>query len=152
MKLKTISLLLTIGITLLSCKDTIKKEPAQLNLEMFSPSKLDDYGNMVFLENTKCKTAPIALEKGSYNLELTGYSLPKEPIKGENAHILIKANNIEIANFNLSNDSTKSENKFTITYDKDTNVSFEIIYDNDLFDNGLDRNALIQKINLKKIL
>lgn len=139
----TLALLLAVG-----CKDNDKV--VELNLAMFSPSKLDNYGNMIFVENTNCKSTPILLEKGTYELTLNGYSLPQEPIKGENAHIIIKANNIEIANFNLSNDTLKSYNKFNVTYYKDQNVFFEIIYDNDVFDNGLDRNAFIQKIKLAK--
>ena len=120
------------------------------NLNMFSPINLDGNGNLMLFENANLKTGFITLEKGKYELIINGNSLPEKPIKGENAHFKVKLNGEEIGNFNLSENKSNAKNIISFTYSNNEKVRFQLIYDNDVFENGMDRNAVIYSIELKK--
>jgi hypothetical protein len=122
-----------------------------LMLDMFNESSFDGNGSMVLFENATKKTGSIMMEKGNYQLEISGYSLPDKPIKNENAHIVVKRNNTEIANFNLSENPKSGGKSFSFNVNNDESSVFAIIFDNDIFDNGKDRNAIITSIKVKKM-
>lgn len=121
-----------------------------LNLNMFTPINLDGNGHLMLFENANLKTDFIPLEKGNYELIINGNSLPEKPINGENAHFKIKLNGNEIASFNLSEDKNNKIKTIPFTYSNNEKVRFQLIYDNDIFENGKDRNAVIYSIELKK--
>lgn len=121
-----------------------------LNLDMFNDATFDANGYMVLFENSTKATNTIILEKGDYNLTVIGFSLPEKPINNENAHIIIKRNGTEIANFNLSEKPKLEKNVFSFSVKDDGSSVFQIIFDNDAFDNGMDRNAIIKSIKLEK--
>lgn len=121
-----------------------------LNLDMFNESTFDGNGSMVLFENATKKTDGIVLEKGHYELEVGGYSLPAKPIKNENAHIIIKMNNLEVANFSLSENPKSGTKTFSFNVSNEEVAVFKIIFDNDTFYNGMDRNAIITSIKIKK--
>ena len=120
-----------------------------LTLEMFSPINLNEKGNLVLYENANLKTEPINLENGNYELIINANSLPENPVNGENAHFKIKINNNEIANYYLS--ENKQSKKIVFSSKNNENNTFELIYDNDVFENGKDRNAVIYSISIKKL-
>jgi hypothetical protein len=122
----------------------------KLNLDMFNEATFDANGYMVLFENSTKATNTIILEKGDYNLTVIGFSLPEKPIKNENAHLIIKRNGTEIANFNLSEKPKLEKNVFSFSVKDDGSSVFQIIFDNDVFDNGMDRNAIIKSIKLEK--
>lgn len=128
----------------------IKVDTNDFNLSMFTPSNLDSQGNLMLLENSNLKTDFIPLEKGDYEMIINANSLPENPIKGENAHFKIKLNGIEIGNYYVSEKSGTPEKIFPFNYNKNEKVRFQLIYDNDLFMDGKDRNAIIHSIKLKK--
>lgn len=121
----------------------------KLSKEIFRTANFDDNGNMVFYENTNYKSRRIALEKGNYELVIKGNSFPQKPINNENAHIIVKLNGNEIANFYLSEDSNKQEQRISFANQADSG-SFQIIYDNDILEKGQDRNAVIYSIEAVK--
>ena len=122
-----------------------------LKLDMFNESSFDGNGSMVLFENATKKTGRILLEKGNYQLEIDGYSLPEKPIKNENAHIIIKRDDSEIANFNLSENPITAGKRFTFNVSNEQSSVFSIIFDNDIFYNGLDRNGIVTSIKIKKM-
>lgn len=121
----------------------------KLSKEIFRSANFDDNGNMVFFENTSYKSRRISLEKGNYDLVIKGNSYPQKPINNENAHIIVKLNGNEIANFYLSENSNKQEQRISFTNQAESG-SFEVIYDNDILENGQDRNAVIYSIEAVK--
>jgi len=120
------------------------------NLGFFSPINLDSNGNLLLFENANIKTEFLALEKGSYDLIIKGNSLPETPIKGENAHLKIRLNGEEIANFYLSEDKNNQYKTVQFSYEKHDKARFQILYDNDVFEDGQDRNAILYSVELKK--
>ena len=122
-----------------------------LTLEMFSPINLNEKGNLVLYENANLKTEPINLDNGNYELIINANSLPENPVNGENAHFKIKINNNEIANYYLSENKNQQSKKFVFSSKNNESNTFEIIYDNDVFEDGKDRNAIIYSISIKKI-
>jgi hypothetical protein len=131
----------------------VKKEVLKntLSLDMFSPINLNEKGNLVLFENANLKTDPINLENGNYELFINANSLPEKPINGENAHFKIKINNNEIANYYLSENSNNQSKKIIFSSKNNEKSKFELVYDNDVFENGKDRNAIIYSISLKKL-
>lgn len=119
-----------------------------LKLSTFKPANFDNKGNLLLLENITTKSSLISLEKGNYDLIISGNSVPEKPIKGENAHLIIKYDDIEIANFNLSENKDKSENVFSFNCPSNKNGRIEVTFDNDIFINGQDRNAIIYSIKI----
>jgi hypothetical protein len=122
-----------------------------LTLEMFSPINLNEKGNLILFENANLKTEPINLDNGNYELIINANSLPENPVNGENAHFKIKINDNEIANYYLSENKNKQSKKIVFSSKNNENNSFEIIFDNDIFENGKDRNAVIYSISIKKM-
>jgi hypothetical protein len=122
-----------------------------LTLEMFSPINLNEKGNLVLYENANLKTEPINLENGNYELIINANSLPENPVNGENAHFKIKINNNEIANYYLSENKNKQSKKIAFSSKNNESNTFELIYDNDVFESGKDRNAIIYSVSIKKL-
>lgn len=127
----------------------IENSKQKLSKTLFKSANLDDKGNIIFYENGIYKSRRISFEKGNYELVIKGNSYPQKPINNENAHIIIKLNGKEIANFYLSEDSNKQE-KIIPFVNQDVSASFQIIYDNDILENGQDRNAVIYSIEAVK--
>ncbi|WP_338376118.1 glycosyltransferase family 39 protein [uncultured Flavobacterium sp.] len=121
-----------------------------IRLDMFKTATFDGIGNMILFENTEKKSTFITLEKGEYDLVVKGVSLPKNPIDNENAHLVFKIDDTEIANVYLSNLENNLEEKFSFSNDLDRKVRFKIIYDNDIVKNSQDRNAILNYIKLEK--
>jgi uncharacterized membrane protein len=122
-----------------------------LTLDMFSPINLNEKGYLILFENANLKTEPINLDNGNYELIINANSLPENPVNGENAHFKIKINDNEIANYYLSENKNKQSKKIVFSSKNNENNSFEIIFDNDIFENGKDRNAVIYSISIKKM-
>ena len=122
-----------------------------LTLEMFSPINLNEKGYLILFENANLKTEPINLDNGNYELIINANSLPENPVNGENAHFKIKINDNEIANYYLSENKNKQSKKIVFSTKNNENNTFELIFDNDIFENGKDRNAVIYSISIKKM-
>lgn len=122
----------------------------EFNLSMFSPGKPDAQGNLILFENANLRTEFISLEKGDYELIINANSLPDKPINGENAHFKIKINGVEITSYYLSENSGGAEKIIPFKYEKDDKARFQLIYDNDVLEDGKDRNAIIHSIKLQK--
>lgn len=121
-----------------------------LDLKIFKPVNFDGNGNMLFFENTNARSELISLEKGNYELVISGNSLPATPIKGENAHLKIKINGNEIAEFNLSEEVNKKDNNLAFSVSDNEKIRIQLIYDNDIFEDKKDRNVIIYSIKIQK--
>lgn len=122
----------------------------QISIESFKPKNTDNEGNILLFENTILTSKLIQLEKGNYEIIINGISLPKEPIKNENAHLRVKINGNEVASIYLNENKYKSENKINFIQDVSQKVRVRIIYDNDIFIDNKDRNVIIYSIDLIK--
>jgi hypothetical protein len=135
----------------ISTISTISTISETLNLNSFETTNRDDKGNILLFENTDLRSNLIFLEKGRYSLELSGISLPAKPINGENAHVILKLNGKILGDFNLSNNTNNSLTKVPFYIEEDRKNRFQIIYDNDFFVEGKDRNAILKSIEIKKL-
>lgn len=127
------------------------KSKDEFSLKSFKAKDLDGDGNILLFENTILKSDLIFLDKGEYEMNFKGISLPQQPINGENAHIVIKINATVLADFYLDKnalDNIKSV-KFPVTLSK--KYRFQIIYDNDIFIDSKDRNVILKSIDIKKL-
>lgn len=120
------------------------------NIKNFQPSNLDKDGNMLMFENSTIKSPALYLETGSYVLKINANSLPQKPINGENAHVIIKVGDKEIANYYLSEQLEKKEKIITFENTVNQHCKVTITYDNDLSVNNLDRNLIIYNIQIEK--
>lgn len=131
-------------------KEKIKFENGEIKLffKDFKSANIDGNGNLLILENSILTSTEVELLKGFYTLVINGNSYPNPPIKGQNAHLKIKVNNNQIADYYVSEKSalTAKEIKFKNNSEK-INISIE--YDNDLFIDKLDRNVVIYEIKIK---
>lgn len=120
----------------------------KLSFKDFTPLNINDDGNMFIYQNSVIKSIPIKLPKGDYILVLKGNSFPSPPIQGKNAHLKIKINNNKTAEFYLSDKSNNMahEIKFKNVLDE---ITVLIEYDNDIAEDGLDRNVVIFSLNIK---
>ena len=105
---------------------------------------------MMIFENSNIRSSFVFLEKGSYKLIINGNSLPEKPINNENARLKVKINGNEIGNFELSEFKNKSENSFKFIHKSEEKIRIQLIYDNDLAQNNLDRNIVIYSIKIIK--
>jgi hypothetical protein len=121
-----------------------------LDLKLFSPIKSKNGNGLIFFENSKTKSSKIGLEKGNYKLVFRGISYPSKPIKGENAHFVVKINGSEIGQFFLNSEGSKVNPTVDFNLNSNQEIVFEIIYDNDVMINGEDRNAIISGIEIIK--
>lgn len=121
-----------------------------LSLKLFKSTTLDANGNVALYENANLLSEFLMIEKGNYKLIIKGTSLPSKPINNENAHFKIKINGRKIGQFYMSENPSKLENVLEFTQEKDENSRLQITYDNDIFENGQDRNAIITGISLEK--
>lgn len=130
-----------------------KAEPQQnenIMLKDFLPATLDTNGNLMFFENSTVKSPIVNLQKGNYKLIIKGNSMPAKPIRGENAHLIIKLNQKEIGDVNLSENTSDNELIIPFESEKNRKTRFIFIYDNDVFADNADRNAIIYSIKVIK--
>lgn len=131
-------------------KNTIIQKDDNL-VKTFSDVVYDNKGNMMLFNNTtNARSTFFELQKGHYNLIVKGNSLPIKPIKNSNAHIKIKINGIMIGDYFLSENPLKDEKILPFEINTDKQVRIQLIYDNDVFENGLDRNVIIYSIKTEK--
>jgi hypothetical protein len=130
-------------------KDITLKGEMELDLNNFN-TKIKSNKGLVFYENSSVISQNISLEKGNYILVINGLSYPEKPIKGENAHLKIKIDNL-LNEIYLSNDSKKDEHLISFNLTEDKVFKLEIIFDNDISIDNKDRNALISSIKINKV-
>lgn len=126
-----------------------KKQPQldkNLRISDFKPANFDKAGAILLFENATTKSLLGELKEGKYDLIIEGNSTPEKPIKGENAHLIIKYGDIKIADFYLN--ENKAEHIFPFVCPTDKKEKLEIIFDNDIFVDGQDRNAIIHSIKI----
>lgn len=134
-----------------------KEENKFVNGEMklffkdFNPSYIDENSNLVIFENKIITSSQIKLTKGSYTLVIKGNSYPNPPIKEQNAHLKIKINKNQIGDYFLSENLQTTEKNLPFEIDRTKKVRIQLIYDNDIIENKLDRNVIIYSINIKKL-
>ncbi len=121
----------------------------QLFLDQFVPYIPNNNGQLLFFENGS-SVLTLKLEKGVYEILIHGYSMPETPIKGENAHISVKVNDLEIGSFNLSEKTGGSGFALPYTAAESGEVQLALTFTNDIFHEGQDRNAIITRIQIKK--
>jgi len=119
-------------------------------VKFFSPVVFDTNGSMLIFNNAFNIISPFfELKKGNYKLIVEGNSLPAKPINNENAHIKIKINGNQIGEYYLSENALKKEKILNFSIEQDTKTRIQLIYDNDVFENGNDRNVIIYSIAIK---
>ena len=131
-------------------KNNIKILREELNLSHFKSANVDKNGNMTLFENTNLLSDPIDLSGGKYRIVISGNSFPAKAINGENAHLILKLNGKSIGECNLSEKINPAPSIISFTTPLIEKAIFEVIYDNDLFENGQDRNAILYSIKLEK--
>lgn len=131
-------------------EEVTKAAEKTLSLASFAPNKLDN-GKLYLFENAALSATISSLKKGKYQLVINALSIPDKPINSKNAHFIIKKNNTEIANYFLSEKSALQKKTIPFEHNNDNEIKFEIIYDNDIFEDGKDRNALINSVSLEKL-
>jgi 4-amino-4-deoxy-L-arabinose transferase-like glycosyltransferase len=124
---------------------------SELSLKSFKTTDLDGQGNVMLFENTILKSDAIILEKGNYEFILEANSLPNIPINGENAHVRIKINGLEIGQLFLNEKLANKKNVLKFNQAETHKIRAMIIFDNDLKINEKDRNVVIYSIKLQKI-
>ncbi len=120
----------------------------ELDLELFSPIKSDKNSGLVFLENSSTKSDNIYLKKGNYKLLIEGISYPDKPLKGINAHFIVKIKGEKIGDFYLNENAKKPNPSVIFSLKKDQEIQLEFGFDNDEMTNNVDRNARINKISI----
>lgn len=119
-----------------------------LYLNEFLPFSGDGKGNLLMFINGVVKSKSIYLNKGEYELKITGNSLPARPINNENAHLLIKIDNQEIGNYFLSEKIKDNKKTLSFKIDQEKQVVVSLTFDNDLIANNYDRNVLISSLEI----
>ncbi len=117
----------------------------------FKGAQYDNFGNIALYSNSTLITDFFNFKEGKYKVILSGTSLPEKPIDNVNAHLMLKANGNILADIYLSPDASKQSNEFEFIVDNEKKLRFQIIYDNDLFKDGKDRNAIINSIKILKV-
>jgi mannosyltransferase len=130
--------------------DNIDLNP-KIYLTDFTNGNLDDKGNLVIFESGKITSKKINLSKGKYELKVHGNSLPIKPIDNVNAHIKVFLDKKKIGETFLSENPNNNVNTFKFDNQNVGVNEITIEFDNDVSKNGLDRNVIIFKIDLKKI-
>ncbi len=125
-------------------------EVSFLTLTNFKPSLFDGSGAMIFVENMTSSYPPIFLAKGNYEVIIKGISLPNVPLNGENAHFKVLLDNVEVGDFFLSNLPDNSGSTVSFTIGEDKNVQLQLVYDNDEVVDNIDRNAIVNSVQIKR--
>jgi hypothetical protein len=121
-----------------------------LPLDDFTSNTIIKNGNTLFFLNGTARSHNIVLDKGKYNLTILGNSMPNVPIKGENAHLKINYDGNQIGSVFLSEKTNNQETVIPFECMANTKGKLTIIYDNDIFVEGKDRNAIIYSIQITK--
>lgn len=130
--------------------DTPNAGAGILDLKTFKPYNPDANGNLMLFENGLVRSPLIKLEKGNYNIVISGNSLPEQPLNGENAHLKVKVNSAEVSDFYLSENKTTPEKVIPFTCTEDKKVRISLIFDNDKAENNIDRNGAIYSVRIDK--
>ncbi len=121
-----------------------------LTLNNFKPSLFDGSGAMIFVENMASTYPTFNLPKGEYQIIVKGISLPEKPLNGVNAHFKVIIDDQEVGSFFLSNEAKNDGSFVTFENPTDKNINLQLVYDNDEVVNTIDRNAIINSIQIKK--
>ena len=129
----------------------ITKQVIPLDLSGFEPIKPTDEGSLLMDGSVNIKFSKVTLEKGSYKLMICGMSLPKIPLNNINAHISLKINDNKVGGCFIN--SSDSFLQFSIPFynSQSREVSVELLFDNDFYIQGLDRNLKIQSVAVYKM-
>lgn len=125
-------------------------DPGIVDLSGFEPRNLDNNGFMGIYENNTVKSQDLHLTKGSYILVIEANSTPEQPIKDEHAHIRIILSDKELKSIYLRGNRNESRIEIPFEIVSDTKAPLEIIYDNDVLHEGIDRNVIIYSIEVIK--
>lgn len=128
----------------------VNSNEIKIFMEDFTPHNLNDKGELLFFENSSVTSKEITLQPAKYEMTITGFSMPAEPINGQNAHIKVKLNGAMIGQFYLSENQKGTENKFSFRSDRTQKVQIVLDFDNDILAGGKDRNAVITGLIIKK--
>jgi hypothetical protein len=108
-------------------------------------------GSRLFFENGIFKSKKVSLAKGNYKLIVNGISIPEVPVKGENAHFKAVYAGKQIGEIYLSEKRDMPEQTILFSCKAETQGTIELIYDNDVFIDGKDRNATLYSVRIIKV-
>ncbi|KGO89070.1 glycosyltransferase family 39 protein [Flavobacterium suncheonense] len=130
-------------------KKAADQQVKPIKLAQFQNAQFDGSGNLMFFENSKSSSVPTFVSKGKYKLVISGKSMPEQKINNENAKINIYLNQKMYKSIELDE---KANKEYTLDFvqEKDETVTISIEFVNDFAGSGLDRNAQISNIQLKK--
>ncbi len=120
------------------------------DIKNFTPYTVNENGNFALFESSTVSSPEISLEKGRYELIIDANSTPEKPLNGENAHIVVKLGNKELANYYLSEKQTEKRKIIPFESTENSKQKITITFDNDLSANGLDRNVVIYNVSIEK--
>lgn len=120
-----------------------------LKLKDFSPGPTE-YGFIPLYGNGSTVSAPLFLEKGNYKLWVGGKSQPDPPLNGTNAHLNLKVNGRSVGGIYLPEQAYSQQFSRPFGLEEAGPVTIELVYDNDDWVDGVDRNALIFAVYIEK--
>jgi hypothetical protein len=95
----------------------VNSNEIKIFMEDFAPHTLNDKGELLLFENGSVTSKEIALQPANYEMTIAGFSMPAEPINGQNAHIKVKLNGAIIGEFYLSENQKGTDNKISFQSD-----------------------------------
>ena len=130
----------------------INNDEIHFNLRGFGNKLFDGQGQLVFATNDKITYPSFNLEKGNYTFMISLQSLPELPIDNVNAHFKLYVNGEQLADFFASEKLNSKPVTIDFSLVEDTDIVFELEYDNDVIKSKeLDRNAILKDIFIKKL-
>jgi hypothetical protein len=126
------------------------KQVIQLDLSGFEPIKPDDSGKLLMDGSVNIRFGKVRLEKGSYKLVICGMSLPNSPLNDINAHLSLKINECKVGGCFINNSNSFLTYSIPFYYKQSGEVLIELLFDNDFYMQGLDRNVQITSVAIYK--
>lgn len=124
--------------------------PLLLSADRFMPKNIDDKGNLYLFENGSLTSGKFKLSKGRYSIIIKANSIPAEAINGEHAHLKVKIASDEIGDYYLNGDINNTEKRLDFEINADIKTNVRLIFDNDTFAEGKDRNIIIYSVRIEK--
>ena len=126
-----------------------EQKNSELYLNQFKPFINDGKGNMLMFENSTITSQKIYLNQGDYSLNISGNSHPEKPINGENAHLVVKLNNIILDNYYLNENSNNTKKEISFKVSESNYYQISLVFDNDLSIDGKDRNVILYAVKIE---
>lgn len=127
-----------------------KKPIKVVDLERFSPISSKNGTGLEFYNTSTTASQKISMAKGNYVLLFRGISYPAVAIDNESAHFTIKINGLISGDFYLGEKGDITPD-ISLNLPDDSEIVIEVMFDNDVMKNNVDRNGTITGIEIFQI-